>query len=202
MIPRELLRKVRQIEIRTRHLVTDAFAGEYHSVFKGRGMEFHEVREYVPGDDIRAIDWNVTARTGAPHVKRFIEERELTVLLMVDISGSQTFGSGRQLKRELAAESAALLALAAVRNNDRVGLVLFAGDVEYYLPPAKGLRHVLRLVREVLSQPARTPGTRLAPALTFLNHTQHRRCVCFLLSDFQSPPEEYRRLLAPTARRH
>lgn len=144
MIPRDTLRKIRRIEIRTRRSVHDVFAGRYHSVFKGRGMEFQEVREYVPGDDIRSIDWNVTARTGAPHVKKFTEERELTVMLLVDISASNRFGSTPQLKRDLAAEIAAVLAFSAIANHDRVGLILFTDRVEKHIPPRKGPTHVLR----------------------------------------------------------
>jgi len=197
---KELLKKVRRIEIRTRHAVDEVFAGQYHSVFKGRGMEFDEVREYVPGDDIRAIDWNVTARTGVPHIKKFVEERELTVMLLVDVSASNLFGS-RMLKRDLAAEAAALLAFSAIRNNDRIGLILFAEEVEKYIPPKKGTRHVLRLVRELLAHRPRGRGTRAAPALEYLNHVSTRRCVAFLISDFLfSDPHE--QLLKITARRH
>jgi uncharacterized protein (DUF58 family) len=175
MLAKEIIKKVRQIEIRTRHLVNDVFAGEYHSVFKGRGMEFQEVREYEPGDDIRTIDWNVTARMGHPFIKKFSEERELTVMLLVDISGSNLFGSGAQLKKDLAAELAAVLAFAAIRNNDRVGLILFSDEVEHYLPPKKGSSHVLRVVRDVLGFKARRRGTALAPALDFLNHITARK---------------------------
>ena len=142
---REMLRKVRQIEIRTKRLVTDSLAGHYHSVFKGRGMNFDEVREYVPGDEVRAIDWNVTARAGRPFIKKFTEERELTLLLLVDVSASGNFGSGAQSKRELAAELASVLAFSAIRNSDKVGLVLFTDRVEEYIPPRKGRRHVLRV---------------------------------------------------------
>lgn len=200
MIPQEVLRKVRRIEIRTSRLVTGVFGGEYHSVFKGRGMEFQEVREYAPGDDVRAIDWNVTARSGEPFVKKFTEERELTVMLLVDVSGSQFFGSAALLKKDLAAEVAAVLAFAAIRNNDRVGLVLFTDGVELYIPPAKGTSHVLRVIREVLSFEPRSRGTRLAPALEFLNRVAHRRAVAFVLSDFTDAGFE--RALRVTARRH
>ena len=158
MIPRDTLRKIRRIEIRTRRSVHDVFAGRYHSVFKGRGMEFQEVREYVPGDDIRSIDWNVTARTGAPHVKKFTEERELTVMLLVDISASNRFGSTPQLKRDLAAEIAAVLAFSAIANHDRVGLILFTDRVEKHIPPRKGPTHVLRVISEILAaRPASPP---------------------------------------------
>jgi uncharacterized protein (DUF58 family) len=200
VIPKEILRKVRQIEIRTSRMVTSVFGGEYHSVFKGQGMEFQEVREYAAGDDVRAIDWNVTARSGDLFVKKFTEERELTVMLLVDISGSQFFGSTPRLKKDLAAEVAAVLAFAATRNNDRVGLVLFTDAVERSLPPGTGLRHVLRVISEVLSFPPRNRGTKLAPALEFLNHVTHRRAVAFLISDFLD--EGFERPLRVTARRH
>lgn len=200
MIPKEILRKVRQIQIRTQRMVTDVFAGQYHSVFKGQGMEFHEVREYVPGDEIRAIDWNVTARTGVPFVKKFVEERELTVMLLVDISASNVFGSTAQMKKDLAAEIAAVLAFAAIQNSDRVGLILFTDQVEGYIPPKKGTSHVLRVIREVLYfQPARK-GTRLQPALDFLNQVTTRQCVVFLISDYQD--HGYERALRITARKH
>lgn len=201
MIPKEILRKVRQIEIRTSRMVTNVFGGEYHSVFKGQGMEFQEVREYVPGDDIRSIDWNVSARGGDElFVKKFTEERELAVMLLVDVSASQFFGSTSQFKKDLAAEIAAVLAFAAIRNNDRVGLVLFTDEVELYVPPRKGTRHVLRVIRDVLSFPPRGRGTRLAVALEFLNRVAHRRAVSFLISDFIDAGFE--RPLRVTARRH
>jgi uncharacterized protein (DUF58 family) len=200
MIPKEILRKVRQIEIRTSRMVNSVFGGEYHSVFKGQGMEFQEVREYVPGDDVRAIDWNVTARGGEVFVKKFTEERELTVMLLVDISASQFFGSTPRFKKDLAAEIAAVLAFAAIRNNDRVGLVLFTDEVELYVPPRKGTSHVLRAIREVLSRAPRSRGTSLAAALKFLNRVTHRRAVSFLISDFLDAGFE--RQLRVTARRH
>ena len=198
---RELLKKVRRIEIKTRHAVNDVFAGRYHSSFKGRGMEFDEVREYVPGDDIRAIDWNVTARTGIPHIKKFVEEREMTVMLMVDISASNDFGSTPQLKRDLAAEVAAMLAFSATRNNDRIGLILFSDQVEKYIPPRKGPRHVLRIIKEVLTHEPQSAGTDAGPALDYLNHTQSRKAVTFLISDFIFPID-CERPLKVTARRH
>jgi len=198
---RELLKKVRRIEIKTRHAVNDVFAGRYHSVFKGRGMEFDEVREYVPGDDIRAIDWNVTARSGVPHIKKFAEEREMTVMLMVDISGSNDFGSTPQLKRDLAAEIAAMLAFSATRNNDRIGLVLFSDQVEKHIPPRKGTAHVLRLIREVLDHQPQSTGTDARPALDFLNHTHPRKAVTFLISDFIFPID-CEKTLKITGRRH
>ena len=184
---REILKKVRQIEIRTNRLVTDTLAGQYHSVFKGRGMNFDAVREYVPGDEVRTIDWNVTARAGRPFVKKFVEERELTLLLMVDVSASGDFGSGAQSKREFAAEIASVLAFSAIRNSDKVGLLLFTDRVELYVPPRKGRRHVLRIVREVLGfEPVRR-GTDLVHALEFANEVIDRRAIVFLLSDFQTP---------------
>jgi uncharacterized protein (DUF58 family) len=199
---KELLKKVRRIEIKTRHAVNDVFAGRYHSVFKGRGMEFDEVREYFPGDDIRAIDWNVTARTGVPHIKKFVEEREMTVMLLVDISGSNDFGSGSQLKRDLAAEVAAMLAFSATRNNDRIGLILFSNQVEKYIPPHKGTAsHVLRMIREILDHKPQHGGTDAQPALDFLNHTTTRRAVTFLISDFIFP-SNCEKPLKITARRH
>ena len=201
MIPREMLKKVRQIHIRTKHLVSDVFAGEYHSVFKGQGMEFQEVREYVPGDEIRSIDWNVTARMGHPFVKVFTEERELTVMLVVDISGSNVFGSSAQLKKDLAAEIAAVLAFSAIQNNDRVGLILFTDDVETYIPPKKGLAHVLRVIREVLYFKPKNKGTRIIPALDFLNHVTTRRSVTFLISDFMAD-EQLKRSLSITSKKH
>lgn len=202
----DLMARVRNIRILTRRLVDDRLSGDYHSSFKGQGVEFDEVRPYVPGDDVRTIDWNVTARTGAPFVKRFAEERELTVVFMVDVSGSQSFGSGGKpgggrTKMELAAELAALLALAAIRNQDKVGLVLFSGKVEKYLPPRKGLSSVMRLVREVLAAEADAHGrTDIAAALRFLSGVQKRRAVVFLVSDFMD--FGYERMLSAAARRH
>lgn len=184
MLTSEQIKAVRKIQIRTSHLVSDLFAGQYQSVFKGRGMEFAEVRYYLPGDDIRTIDWNVTARTGVPHVKRYVEERELTVMLLVDASASTHFGTVRQLKSELAAELAALFAFSAITNNDKVGLVMFSDQVELALPPKKGTRHVLRVIREVLSFTPQGRGTDISVALEHLNHVSKRRCVTFVLSDF------------------
>lgn len=198
---KELLKKVRRIQITTKHAVNDVFAGQYHSTFKGRGMEFDEVREYVPGDDIRSIDWNVTARTGAPHIKKFVEEREMTVMLVVDISASNLFGSGTQMKRDLAAEVAAILAFSAIRNNDRIGLILFSEEVEKYIPPKKGTRHVLRLIREMLSHKPQGKGTHAVPALDYLNHISSRKNVTFLISDFMFN-DPYEKLLKVSARRH
>jgi uncharacterized protein (DUF58 family) len=200
MIPKDVLKKIRQIQIRTTRVVSDVFAGQYHSVFKGQGMEFEEVREYVPGDDIRSIDWNVTARMGHPFVKKFVEERELTVMLLVDISASHVFGSTPQLKKDLAAEIAAVLAFSAIQNSDRVGLILFASEVELFIPPRKGTRHVLRVIRDVLYFKPRTRGTSILAALKFLNDVTSRKSVAFVISDFID--DGYQRRLAVTARRH
>ena len=196
----ELAHKVRLLEIQTRHLVNDIFSGEYESVFKGRGVEFAEVREYQPGDDVRAIDWNVTARRGIPYVKQFSEERELTVILAVDGSASTRFGTQGALKRERAAEVAAVLGLAANRNNDRAGALLFAEGIERYVPPKKGKTHVLRLVRDILSFDPPALGTDLSEAIRFLTRVLHRRSVVFLLSDFLD--EGYEKPLAALAVRH
>ena len=182
-------------------MVSDVFAGEYHSVFKGQGMEFQEVREYIPGDEIRTIDWNVTARMGHPFVKKFTEERELTVMLLVDISASNIFGSTPQLKKDLAAEAAAVLAFAAITNNDRVGLILFTDEIETYIPPRKGIAHVLRVIREVLYFQPRKTGTRIQPALDFLNRVTTRKTVAFLISDFITE-EDLKKPLTITARKH
>jgi uncharacterized protein (DUF58 family) len=184
---KEILKKVRQVEVRTSRLVNDTLAGNYHSVFKGRGMNFDEVREYVPGDDIRAIDWNVTARTGIPHIKKFTEERELTIMLLIDLSASGDFGSGGGSKRELMAELGSVLAFSARRNNDRVGLILFSDFVELYIPPKKGHSHILRVIREILFFQPQGRKTDLIAPLDFLNQVAHRRCVSFLLSDFCLP---------------
>jgi uncharacterized protein (DUF58 family) len=198
----ELMNQIRRIEIRTRHKVEDLFAGSYLSVFKGRGIEFDEVRPYQIGDDVRTVDWNVTARMGELYVKRFIEERELTVLLMVDVSGSQDFGSVDRFKREAVAEMAALLAFAASRNNDKVGLLLFTDRVERYFPPCKGRRHILRLVRELLTFQPVGRGTDLKAALDYSNKMLKRRGIMFLLSDFQADPQTYRKALNIAGRRH
>jgi uncharacterized protein (DUF58 family) len=181
---REILRKVRQIEIRTHRLADDTLAGHYHSVFKGRGMNFEEVREYVPGDEVRTIDWNVTAKTGKAFVKKFTEERELTLILMIDLSASGNYGSAALSKRELAAELASVLAFSAVRNNDKVGLVLFTDEVELYIPPAKGRSHILRVIREILFFEPKGRGTQVETALEFVNRVQRRKAVVFLISDY------------------
>jgi uncharacterized protein (DUF58 family) len=181
----ELLAKVRRLEIHSRHLVEDLFAGQSESVFKGRGIEFEEVRPYVPGDEVRTIDWNVTARLGAPYVKRFVEERELTVLLVVDVSRSMRFGTAGAEKRELAAELCAILGFAAMRNNDKVGLVLAGEKVEHFVPPARGRSHLLRMLRDVLGVQGEASGTRLGEAVHFVLHTTRRRSLVFWISDFE-----------------
>jgi uncharacterized protein (DUF58 family) len=200
MLPREVIRQIRRLQLKARRAVEDLLGGEYHSVFKGTGIAFEEVREYQPGDDIRAIDWNVTARMGHPFIKRFIEERELTVMLVVDCSGSNLFGSGLQQKREVAAELAAVLAFSAVSNNDRVGLVQFTDRVERFVPPRKGIRHVLRLIRDVLFYQPEHTGTSLRHGLDYLNRVLHRRTIVFLLSDFLD--RDFESSFKRTGRRH
>lgn len=198
--PADILKKIRALEIKTKGLVQAAFAGDYHSVFKGRGMNFDEVREYQPGDEIRAIDWNVTARLGTAFVKKFTEERELTVLLVVDVSASGNFGSVSQSKRELAAEVACLLAFSAIRNNDKVGLLLFTDQVELFIPAKKGRSHTLRLIREILFFEPQGRRTDPALALRYLNRVVTRRAVVFFISDFQAG--DFARELAVSGRRH
>ena len=190
MIPQEVMKTIRHIQIRTSHMVNDMLAGQYKSIFRGQGMEFEEVREYVPGDDIRLIDWNVTARTAVPHIKKLVEERELTVMLLVDASGSGRFGSKDRFKNELAAELCAVLAFSAIKNNDKVGLIIFTHEVELYVPPNKGRRHVLRVVREVLYFKPKGRGTNIPEALHFLNGVTKRRAVAFLVSDFMEDDYE------------
>lgn len=185
MIPRELAKKIRYIQIYTGKAVNDVLAGEYESVFKGRGMEFDEVREYTPGDEIRTIDWNVTARTGHPYVKRYVEERELTLMFLVDLSASGAFGTVEKTKNEVAAEICALLAFSAIKNNDKVGLILFTDIIELFVPPKKGVSHVLRLIRDVLDFTPKNRRTDIASALDYLGRVIPRRCVVFLISDFQ-----------------
>jgi uncharacterized protein (DUF58 family) len=199
---------MRQLEIRTRRMVNDSLAGSYHSVFKGRGMDFDEVREYSPGDEVRTIDWNVTARAGRPFVKKFTEERELTIFLLVDISASGNFGSSSLSKRDLAAELASVLAFSAIRNSDKVGLLLYTDRVERYLPPKKGRRHVLRVVRDILYHTPEATGTDTVKALDVANRLLHRRAIVFLISDFETPQDpaatrlELRRAMRRTNRRH
>lgn len=200
MIPTEILKKVRRIEIATRGLVNDVFAGEYHSVFKGRGMDFSEVREYSIGDDIRNIDWNVTARMGHPYVKIFQEERELTVMLMVDASSSGNFGSFQQMKGEIAIEICALLAFSAIKNNDKVGLIIFTDKIEKFVPPKKGKTHALRVIRELFYHQPQSNQTDIAAALEYLSRVLRRRSVVFLTSDFIS--ENYEKALQIANRRH
>jgi uncharacterized protein (DUF58 family) len=183
MLPREIIRKIRRIQITTNRLVNESLAGEYHSVFKGRGMEFDEVREYQHGDDIRTIDWNVTSRTGHPFVKRYVEERELTVMLLVDASASGSFGSASKTKGEIAAEISALIAFSAIKNNDRVGAILFTDRVEKFIPPRRGSTHVLRLIREMLFYQPERRGTSIQKALDHLNLVVHKSAVVFLISD-------------------
>lgn len=200
MISKDLAKKIRLIEIHTNRAVNDLLAGEYHSVFKGRGMEFDEVREYAPGDEIRTIDWNVTARMGRPFVKRFVEERELTVLFLVDLSASGAFGTRERFKNETAAELCALLAFSAIKNNDKVGLIAFTDEIEKFIPPKKGGSHVLRLVRELLDFAPRGRGTDIAQALDYLGRITHRRAIVFLVSDFFA--SAYEKPLRILARRH
>jgi len=200
MIPKEILKKVRRLEIQTRALVNDVFSGEYHSVFKGRGMEFAEVREYAIGDDIRNIDWNVTARTGHPFVKVFDEERELTVMLLVDASSSGEFGTQQQMKGDIAAEICALLAFSAIKNNDKVGLIIFTDRLEKFVPPKKGRTHVLRVLREVLYHKPEGRETNIAMALEYLNRVIRRKAVVFLVSDFLSAG--YEKALRVASKKH
>jgi uncharacterized protein (DUF58 family) len=200
MISKEILQKVKHIEIRTSRLVNEALGGEYHSVFKGRGMEFDEVREYQYGDDIRSIDWNVSARQGRFYVKRYVEERELTVMLMVDLSASKDFGSVARMKNELAAELASLLAFSAIKNNDRVGALIFTEAVEKYIPPKKGRKHVLRVVREVLAYEPIGRKTSISTAVKYLDNVLSKKSVVFLISDFVD--EGYEKALRVANQRH
>ena len=200
MLTRETLQKIRRIQIRTRSLLESGIVGSYHAVFKGRGMEFAEVREYEPGDDLRTIDWNVTARMGTPYVKKFVEERDLTLLLVVDLSGSQRFGSRFLLKRDFAAELSAVLAFSAVANGDRVGAVLFTGTVESYIPPRRGREHALRIIRDILALEPKGQTTDLAGALRFSQRVMKRRGIVAVISDFQA--EAYDRPLGILRRRH
>ena len=200
MIPKELAKKIRYIEIYTSKAVNDILAGEYESVFKGRGMEFDEVREYTPGDEIRSIDWNVTARMGHPYVKRFVEERELTIMFLVDLSASGSFGSIEKTKNEVAAELCALLSFSAVKNNDKVGLIIFTDTIEMFIPPKKGVSHVLRLIRDLLNFKPKQAQTNIAEALDYLGRVTNRKCVVFLISDFQS--EGFEKPLRILGKRH
>ena len=186
MLPKEVIKKIRRIEIRTKKLVNELFSGEYHSTFKGQGMEFEEVRQYEPGDDVRLIDWNVTARMGQPYIKKFREERELTVILLIDVSSSGQFGTRDRFKNETAAELGALLAFSAIKNNDKVGLIIFTDQIEIFVPPKKGRAHVLRIIREILYFKPRGKGTNIAAALEYFNKVIRRKSVVFLVSDFLS----------------
>jgi len=200
MIPQDLAKKIRYIEIVTRKAVNDFLAGEYHSIFKGQGIEFEEVRPYQPGDDVRSIDWNVTARMGHPFVKRFVEERELTVMLLVDLSASGSFGSVQKIKNELAAELCGLLAFSAIKNNDKVGLILFTDGVEKAVAPAKGRPHALRLIRELLGFKTRHTRTNISAGIDYLSRVTTKRCVVFLVSDFQD--DGFERPVRALGRRH
>jgi len=200
MIPKEIFKEIRRIQITTSRMVTDVFAGQYHSVFKGRGMEFYEVREYQPGDEIRTIDWNVTARMGHPFVKKFIEERELTVMLLLDMSKSSYFGTAEKLKSQLAAELCSVLALSANRNNDKVGLIAFTDKIEKFVPPRKGLRHILRVVREALYYKPTSGGTDLSGAIEYLNRVTRRKTVTFIISDFYD--RNFEKALSVSNKRH
>lgn len=199
-LDRETLRKIRRIRLRTRLILESGIMGSYHAAFKGRGMEFAEVREYQPGDDVRTIDWNVTARSGAPHIKRYVEERDLTLLLLIDLSGSSTFGSRYIAKRELAAEVAGVLAFSAVANKDRVGAILFTDQVEVFIPPARSEMHALRIVRDALARPCRSRGTSIDAALRFARGVLKRRAIVAVISDFQD--HGYHKTLASLRRRH
>jgi uncharacterized protein (DUF58 family) len=200
METRELLKKVRKIEIKTKGLSRHLFSGEYHSAFKGRGMSFSEVRNYQVGDDVRNIDWNVTARTGEPHVKIFEEERELTVMLMADVSQSSFFGTTEQFKQALLTEICAVLAFSATQNNDKVGAILFSDQIEVFIPPKKGRQHILRIIRELIDIEPRHAGTDIGQALQFFNNVVKKRSICFLISDFQAP--DYETPLRIAARKH
>ena len=200
MLTKEILKQVRQIEIKTKGLVNQVFSGEYHSVFKGRGMEFSEVREYQFGDDIRSIDWNVTARLGHPYIKIFEEERELTVILMVDLSGSLIFGSVDKTKQQIAAELSAILAFSALKNSDKVGLILFTDKIEKFVPPRKGQKHVLRIIREVLSFEPEGKSTNIKAALEYMNNAIKKKSIAFLISDFMD--SGYDKILRIVSRKH
>lgn len=200
MDTKELLKKVRKIEIKTRRLSDHIFSGEYHTSFKGRGMTFSEVRQYQYGDDIRAIDWNVTARYNEPYIKVFEEERELTMLLMVDVSGSESFGSKNQFKKEIVTEIAATLAFSATQNNDKIGLILFSDEIELYIPPKKGRSHVLRIIRELIEFEPKSKQTDVSQALKFLSGTQKKKAIVFLISDFMT--DEYEHTLKIASKKH
>ena len=200
MIPKEVLKRIRRIQITTSRMVSDIFAGQYKSVFKGKGMEFHEVREYLPGDEIRSIDWNVTARMGHPYIKKFEEERELTVMLLLDASQSCYFGSEALLKNQLASELCSLLAFSAIKNNDKVGLIIFTDKIEKFVPPRKGLSHVLRVVRETLYHKPEGKGTDIKKALEYLNRVTKRHTISFVISDFFD--KDFKKLFSVSNKRH
>lgn len=200
MIPKEILKKIRRIQITTTRKVTDVFAGQYQSVFKGMGMEFDEVREYVPGDEIRSIDWNVTARMGRPFIKQFVEERELTIMFLMDVSMSCRFGTSEMLKSELAAELCSVIAFSAIQNNDKVGMITFTDRIEKLVPPRKGIKHVLRVVREALYNEPKGVGTDINVALEYLNKVMTRRAIVFIVSDFNSP--DFKKTLAIINKKH
>lgn len=202
MLTSEVMKQIRRIELRTRRLVDASFAGSYHAVFKGRGITFDSVRAYEPGDDVRAIDWNVTARAGEPYIKQFVEERELTVLLVLDASASILFGSVGRMKRDLAAELGAVLALSAISNNDKVGLLVFSDRIELFIPPRKGRNHVLRLIRDLMAAAPAGRGTDMVMALKTINRVLQRRSIVFLISDFLLASDEYVRELSIISRRH
>ncbi len=195
-----LLKKVRKIEIKTRGLSNHIFAGEYHTAFKGKGMAFSEVREYLPGDDVRSIDWNVTARYNSPYIKVFEEEREMTVMLLVDVSGSGNFGTNKQFKREIATELSAILAFSAIKNNDKVGVIFFSNIIEEFIPPKKGKSHILRIIRQILSFKAKNKKTDITQAIEYFNNVMKKRCICFILSDFISP--EFEKPLKIASKKH
>lgn len=200
MIPKEIIKKIRHIQIVTSHMVNEVFAGQYESAFKGKGIEFAEVREYQVGDDVRTIDWNVTARTGVPHIKTFAEERELSVMILLDVSASSLFGTNKQLKSELAAELCSLLAFAAIKNNDKVGVVIFSDRIEKFIPPKKGISHVSRIIREALYFKPAGKKTDIAQALEYLNKVTTRRSIVFVISDFFSA--DFRKALSITNKKH
>jgi len=200
MIPKEVIQKVRRIQITTARKVTDVFAGQYLSVFKGIGMEFDEVRQYMPGDEIRSIDWNVTARMGHPYVKKFVEERELTIMLLLDVSMSCRFGTATRIKSELAAELCSVIAFSAIKNHDKVGMLTFTDRVEKFIPPRKGLRHVLRVIREALYNTPQGTGTDINKVLEYLNGVTTRRTIAFVISDFFAP--DFKKTLSITNKRH
>lgn len=200
MTTRELLKQVRKIEIKTRGIVNDLFSGEYHSVFKGRGMDFNEVREYQIGDEVRSIDWNVTARLGHPYVKVFEEERELTVMLIVDMSASLMFGTNQKTKQQIAAEIAAILSFSALKNNDKVGVILFTDKIEKFIPPKKGRSHVLRIIRELLSFEAESKGTDIKAALEYFHHIRMKKSIVFVISDFFD--SDYKKILGILSKKH